>query len=103
MAKITSMIAAVALVVAMATANIIYPLTGIVTEVDYSSDTVTIECVNGNQFQFTGCEDYFEGDLVGCIMYWGDNESENVYDDEILICRYVGHVTQFMEIYERMG
>ena len=98
MTVVKSMLVALSLVVAMVAANIIYPLTGIVTEVNYSENTVTIECANGNEFQFYGCEDYVIGDLVGCIMY--NNKTEIVYDDEILGCCYVGHVTQFMEIYE---
>lgn len=67
----------------------IYPETGIVVDLNYETDEVTFECHNGNQFTFTGIEDWYEGDIVAAIMY--NNFTKNsVYDDKILSVKYAG-------------
>jgi len=71
----------------VATAEL-YPETARVIEVNYEEDTVTVETFNGFTFIFEGCEDYAEGDGVALIME--DNDTEKVYDDEIIMVRYCG-------------
>ena len=95
---IKTILAAIDLVGAMASANIIYPATGIVVDVDYSSDIVTIRRISGHQFSFSGTDDWYIGDMASCIFYSGT--SEYIDDDEIITVRCAGHVEDFMEIYE---
>ena len=73
---------------AVIAAGLIYPTTMVVTDVDYSTDIVTIETSTGFQYQFEGTEDYTKGDLVSCIMY--NNKTTNISDDVILTVRYSG-------------
>lgn len=68
----------------------IYPMTAIVTEVNHTTDIVTIEDFNGNLWQFDGAEDWQVNDICSCLM--GDNGTSNIYDDEILKVRYSGWV-----------
>ena len=65
-----------------------YPKTMTVVKVDCARDTVTCEDCNGNLWQFEGVEDWQRGDIVSAIMY--GNETEIIYDDEIVSVRYGG-------------
>lgn len=65
-----------------------YPMTTIVTEVNYNSDEVTCTDFNGNKWVFTGCEDWLEGDI--CSMIMCDNGTETIYDDIIISEHYDG-------------
>lgn len=67
----------------------IYAMTAQVYCLDYEADIVTIEDANGNLWDFEGCEDYCEGDLVSCVM-WDAGTPETVYDDHILSARFSG-------------
>jgi len=69
----------------IATAEV-YPETARVVELDYTEDTVTVETFNGHMFVFEGCEDYALDDCVSLIME--DNETELVYDDEVVKAQY---------------
>ena len=71
----------------IATAEI-YPETAKVVEVDYDTDTVTVETFTGFLFTFYGCEDWMVGDCASLIME--DNGTELVYDDEIIMAQYGG-------------
>ena len=82
------------IIIAAILMNLIYPQTYIITEIDKANDLVTIETCTGYEYQFYGIEDYYEGDLVSCIMY--TNGTETITDDVILTHRYSG-VTQFYE------
>lgn len=82
------------IIIAAILMNLIYPQTYIITEIDKANDLVTIETCTGYEYQFYGVEDYYEGDLVSCIMY--TNGTETITDDAILTHRYSG-VTQFYE------
>ena len=73
--------------VATATAEV-YPETAKVVEVNYSTDTVTVETFTGYLFTFEGCEDWQEGDCACLIME--DNGTEKIYDDEIVLAQYGG-------------
>ncbi len=66
----------------------IYPETAKVVEVDYDTDTVTVETFTGFLFAFEGCEDWMVGDCASLIME--DNGTELVYDDEIIMAQYGG-------------
>jgi len=66
----------------------IYPETAKVVEIDYDTDTVTVETFTGFLFTFYGCEDWMVGDCASLIME--DNGTELVYDDEIIMAQYGG-------------
>lgn len=66
----------------------LYPATATVTDLDYERDIVTVENANGYAYQFYGCEDYAEGDLVSMILY--SNGTDDITDDEILMVYYSG-------------
>ena len=81
-----------------------YPLTGIITSITPDADSrenvITLECGNGNMFQFTDSTDadWDTYDLVSCIM---DNKGTAiVYDDEIVTTMYAGYTSQFQKIEE---
>ena len=74
----------------------IYALTGMVTRLDYESDTVEFTLANGLVFAFYGCEDYCLGDLVSALM-WSAG-SPTILDAVILDTRYAGTPEQFLEI-----
>lgn len=82
----------------------IYPLCGIVTEIEYEvipgNDLVIFTCANGNEFGFyapisDGWEIY---DLAACIM--DSNGTDLVYDDEVIAAEYAGGTEQ-LEEYQR--
>lgn len=68
----------------------VYPLCGIVTEVNYAEDYITIEVFNGNMWEWEGTEDWNEGDIAAMIM--DDNGTEIIYDDIIMDISYNGWV-----------
>ena len=68
----------------------LYPTSGVVTEVNYDTDLVTVELQSGHLYQFYGAEDWVEGDIAAMIM--NDLGTPEVYDDEIISVRYVGYV-----------
>ncbi|MCD7862849.1 MAG: hypothetical protein LUG61_04910 [Lachnospiraceae bacterium] len=77
----------------------IYPATAIVTEINEKTDTVYVATASGVPYEFEGIEDYVVGDLVAMIM--DDNgTSKTIYDDEILVSRYVGYTELFEETLE---
>lgn len=65
-----------------------YPQTTVVTEVNYDENLVTVNCLNGNQFQFTGTEDWMKDDICSMIMF--DCFTNKVTDDIILDISYDG-------------
>lgn len=77
----------------------LYPLTGIVTEVEHMEDTdlITMTTANGNQFAwYADAEDCWSiNDLASCIM--NSNGTEIVYDDEIVDAHYAGGLKQFAQ------
>lgn len=64
-----------------------YPMVGRVVEVNYITNTVTIESHN-NLWDFYGTEDWELGDIAACIM--SDNGTQTIYDDKILLATYQG-------------
>ena len=78
----------------------LYPLTGIVTEVqevDKDTDLVTMTCANGNQFSWyvDSTDDWCINDLASCIM--NSNGTDEVYDDEIVDAHYTGTLDQLSQ------
>lgn len=81
--------------------NGLYPLTGIVTEIEYDVepevDLVTITCSNGNLFSwYADTGDYEINDLASCIM--DSKGTKYVTDDEVLLAHYAGglkHLEQY--------
>lgn len=67
----------------------VYPHTGIVSEVNYVNNTVTVRDFNGHEWAFYGAEDWQSGDI--CAMIMDDNGTEMIYDDIIMDVRYCGH------------
>ena len=80
MRKITTIFLMIALM--------IYPLAGIVTEVNYAEDVVTVQDGAGNLWRFLDAEDWGVGDLAALLM--NDNGTEDIRDDSILLVRYGG-------------
>jgi hypothetical protein len=60
-----------------------------VTEIDTSTDTVTLRTSTGHSYDFYGVEDWAIDDICSCIM--SDNGTETVEDDKILDTKYSGH------------
>lgn len=71
-----------------------YSETMAIINVDYDTDTVEAMDFNGNVWSFTGCEDYYEGDLIAVTMC--DNGTTNtIYDDIIIDTKYSGWVSEW--------
>lgn len=66
----------------------LYANTMTITELVPETNTVMCEDSTGNIWEFSGIEDYEEGDQVSCILT--DNGTENIEDDVILLVRYTG-------------
>lgn len=72
------------------TVNHLYPRTGIVTKIDHENDVITVTDYTGHQWEWTGIEDWQEGDIAAMIM--NDMASETIFDDEIVKVYYNGWV-----------
>lgn len=62
----------------------------VVTDVNYETDIVTCVDAVGFEWQFYGCEDYFEGDLV-CTLMDDMGTKETILDDIIIDTNYSGY------------
>ena len=100
MRKILALILVPLMVWFIAETHVLYPEVGIIVELDYAEDLVTVEDVAGNIWQFYGCEDYNEGDLVRMLMY-NNGTPHSIYDDEIVLAWYAGTLQQFAEILDK--
>lgn len=85
---IAALIALITLCTIATAAADLYPETAKVIEVDYDTDTVTVETFTGFLFAFEGCEDWAVGDCASLIME--DHETEKIFDDEIVMAQYGG-------------
>lgn len=72
-----------------------YALTTVVTSLDYDNDVVMVMDFNGNLWSFEGCEDWAVYDVCSCMM--DDQDTDLIYDDEIIGVRYDGWITGWME------
>ena len=80
---------------AMAVDNF-YTRTGLVVDLDYDTDTVTVVDGVDLVWQFTGCEDYCVGDLVEILMQKSGNP-ENIFDDVIYYTCYAGFCAEYFQ------
>lgn len=74
--------------IALASARLIYPAAMRVTDVDYETDTVTMETATGIVYAMRGTEDWAVDDVATVLMF--SNGTRFVYDDEIIAARYSG-------------
>ena len=68
------------------TASDLYGLTTVIT--DITDDTVTCIDFNGNEWQFTGAEDWAVDDIAALVMF--NNGTPEIEDDEIITATYSG-------------
>ena len=66
----------------------IYPDTFLITNLNYTTDIITLESANGFIWEYEGIEDLFIGDMASVLM--DDNNTENITDDIILKLTYSG-------------
>ena len=66
--------------------NNLYAKSGIIVEMDYVRDTVTIVDSQGFLWDFSGCEDWEIGDRCACVM--DDAGTARIFDDKIISVRY---------------
>ena len=80
---------------AMAVDNF-YTRTGLVVDLDYDTDVVTVVDGADLVWQFTGCEDYCVGDLVEILMQKA-GDPENIFDDVIYSTCYAGFYAEYFQ------
>ena len=73
-----------------------YTRTGLVVDLDYDTDVVTVVDGADLVWQFTGCEDYCVGDLVELLMQKAGNP-ENIFDDVIYSTCYAGFCAEYFQ------
>lgn len=73
-----------------------YTRTGLVVDLDYDTDTVTVVDGVDLVWQFTGCEDYCIGDLVEILMQKA-GDPENIFDDVIYSTCYAGFYAEYFQ------
>lgn len=79
-----------------------YPKTTVCLAVNHQTDTVTVADCNGTEWQFNGCQDFEEGDLIALIM--NDNGTQNyIWDDTVVTARYSGGTKLFDQVYAKKG
>lgn len=66
----------------------IYTQSGTVVEVNHTDDSVLVETVDGNLWEFEGAEDWMEGDRIELTMH--DNGTAMPEDDVIIRTIYKG-------------
>lgn len=91
MKKFIAIIALFVMIFAFSTACAeIYPQTFFVNDTDCARDTLILIDFNGNEWLWSGIEDYEKGDIIAAIME--DNGTEIIYDDIIINIRYSGYI-----------
>lgn len=79
-----------------------YPKTTICLAVNHQTEVVTVTDCNGTEWQFSGCQDFEEDDLIALIM--NDNGTpDTIWDDTIITARYSGGTNLFDEVYNEKG
>ena len=73
-----------------------YTRTGLVVDLDYDTDVVTVVDGADLVWQFTGCEDYCVGDLVEILMQKA-GDPENIFDDVIYSTCYAGFYAEYFK------
>ena len=67
-----------------------YSTFGRVIGYDRPSDTLYVETVDGNIWEYCGVEDWEYDDL--CSIVFCDNGTDEIEDDEIVYMRYIGYI-----------
>lgn len=80
---------------AMAVENF-YTRTGLVVDLDYDTDVVTVVDGADLVWQFTGCEDYCIGDLVEMLMQ-KTGKPDYILDDVIFSTCYAGFYAEYFQ------
>lgn len=83
-----------ALLICSIASVVFYPKSCVVVNVDYNTDTVTIEDSVGLLWDFQGCDDWQEEDIVALIMF-NNFTTLGIYDDMIVRTRYCGTINGF--------
>ena len=73
-----------------------YTRTGLVVDLDYDTDVVTVVDGADLVWQFSGCEDYCVGDLVDILMQKAGNP-EHIFDDVIYSTCYAGFYAEYFQ------
>lgn len=73
-----------------------YTRTGLVVDLDYDTDTVTVVDGVDLVWQFTGCEDYCIGDLVEMLMQ-KTGKPDYILDDVIFSTCYAGFCAEYFQ------
>lgn len=91
MKKFIAIVALFAMIFTFSTACAeIYPQTFFVNDIDRAQDVLILIDFNGNEWIWSGVEDYEKGDIIATIME--DNGTEIIYDDIIINIRYSGYI-----------
>ena len=91
MKKFIAIVALFVMIFAFSTACAeIYPQTFFVNDIDHAQDMLILIDFNGNEWLWSGIEDYEKGDIIAAIME--DNGTEIIYDDTIINIRYSGYI-----------
>ena len=77
-------------IIALVAAIGLMPVTARITDLNRTTDIVTIEMANGHLFTFEGCEDYLVGDYVSAIL-WNNGTPNDCRDDIIVSVHYSGY------------
>ena len=67
----------------------VYIRTMEVTKLNYKKDNVTCVDSVGFKWKFKGCQDYYKGDLVSCLM--DTMGTPLIFDDVVLFSQYTGY------------
>ena len=73
-----------------------YTRTGLVVDLDYDTDTVTVVDGADLVWRFTGCEDYCIGDLVEMLMQ-KTGKPDYILDDVIFSTCYAGFYAEYFQ------
>lgn len=73
-----------------------YTRTGLVVDLDYDADVVTVVDGADLVWQFTGCEDYCVGDLVEMLMQ-KTGKPDYILDDVIFSTCYAGFYAEYFQ------
>ena len=63
----------------------LYPKAAVITELDRENDIVTVTDCNGFMWDFYGCEDLLEGDVLAMIM--DSRGTMKIFDDVVVEIR----------------
>lgn len=74
----------------------LYTRTGLIVDLDYDADTVTVVDGVDLVWQFSGCEDYCVGDLVE-MLFREAGEPRYIFDDVIVSTSYSGFYAEYFQ------